>query len=387
MPSRVAAALRPELPALADEIIEAISHGVPGYARPLEGPFGRGLRAGVEQALEQFLGLVERPDAARGAGREVYVALGRGEMRAGRSLDALLAAYRLGARVAWRRLASAGERAGLEPATLYGLAESIFAYIDELSGESIEGYAAEQAAAAGERQRLRRRLGALLVRHPPADAIAVEEAAAAAGWALPTELAAVAVSVDDPERLAGRLGPDALSVALPSGTCALLPDPRGPGREGQIRAALGDRRGALGPALGWPEARVSAERALAALALARDGVIAAPSGSLVVADDHPLDLLLYADARLSRDLAQAALAPLDSETAASRARLRETLAAWLAHRARTEQVAGVLDVHPQTVRYRLARLRDLFGEALEDPEGRLRLELALRVPDGQSAPS
>ena len=79
----------------------------------------------------------------------MYLNLGRGEMRAGRSLDALLAAYRLGARVAWRRFAAAGERAGLPPHTLYALAEAIFAYIDELSADSIEGYAREQAAAAG----------------------------------------------------------------------------------------------------------------------------------------------------------------------------------------------------------------------------------------------
>ena len=94
--------------------------------------------------------MLENPRANSDEGREVYLNLGRGEMRAGRSLDALLAAYRLGARVAWRRLAAAGERAGLPPRTLYTLAEAIFAYIDELSADSIEGYAREQAAAAGD---------------------------------------------------------------------------------------------------------------------------------------------------------------------------------------------------------------------------------------------
>ena len=50
-----------------------------------------------------------------------------------------MALDRVGARVAWRRLAAAGERAGLSPRTLYALAESIFAYIDELSADSVEG--------------------------------------------------------------------------------------------------------------------------------------------------------------------------------------------------------------------------------------------------------
>ncbi|MGH2714951.1 MAG: helix-turn-helix domain-containing protein, partial [Thermoleophilaceae bacterium] len=35
--------------------------------------------------------------------------------------------------------------------------------------------------------------------------------------------------------------------------------------------------------------------------------------------------------------------------------------------------------HPQTVRYRLARLRELFGERLDEPDGRFELELALRA--------
>src|SRR6202011_966039 len=99
---------------------------------------------------------------------DVYVALGRGEMRAGRSLDSLLSAYRAGARVAWRRFVAIGVAQGIPPETLYLLAESIFAYIDVLSAESAEGHALEQSAA-GEAQLHRRRLVRLLVREPPAD--------------------------------------------------------------------------------------------------------------------------------------------------------------------------------------------------------------------------
>ena len=50
-----------------------------------------------------------------------------------------------------------------------------------------------------------------------------------------------------------------------------------------------------------------------------------------------------------------------------------------AHRGRTEAVAKALHVHPQTVRYRLARLRELFGPRLDDPDARFELELALRA--------
>jgi DNA-binding PucR family transcriptional regulator len=41
------------------------------------------------------------------------------------------------------------------------------------------------------------------------------------------------------------------------------------------------------------------------------------------------------------------------------------------------EVAARLHVHPQTVRYRLGRLRSVYGGALDDPATRMRLALAL----------
>jgi len=373
LPTEVARALRPELSALADEIVTAISEGVPDYARPLGGPFGRALRAGVEEALRQFLAT---PDD-RSARSEVYVDLGRGEMRAGRSLDALLSAYRIGARVAWRRLAAAGERANLSPRTLYAVAEAIFAYIDELSAESIEGYAREQAAAAGALQRRRQRLAALLVEDPPVPPAAVEAAAADAGWTLPRTVGALAVEGEEADRLAVRLGPDAVVTPLAGLTGALVADPAAPGRRRQLDTAVRERRAVLGPAVDWREAGLSFARARRVLRLAAEGALKAPDG-LLVADEHHLPLMLAGDARLARDLARGALAPLAGETELSRERLGSTLEAWLRHRGRTEEVARALHVHPQTVRYRVTRLRELFGARLDDPDGRFELELALR---------
>ena len=44
-----------------------------------------------------------------------------------------------------------------------------------------------------------------------------------------------------------------------------------------------------------------------------------------------------------------------------------------------KQTIASLHVHPQTVRYRLKKLRELFGESLEDPTARFELETAVRV--------
>ena len=377
LPPAVAGVLRPELPALADEIIAAVREGVPEYSGAIEGRFGAGLRAGVEEALRQFVAVIERPSGERGAGREVYVQLGRGEQRAGRPLDALLGAYRLGARVAWRRLATAGRAAGLAPETLYLLAESIFAYIDELSAESAEGYADEQLAAAGEASRRRRRLADLLVRDPPADPSTVETAAREARWDLPRSLAAVALAGEGGDPLAPRLPVDALVTRVGELVCALVPDPDGPGRGTQLERALEGREAVLGPTLGWVDAGRSFARAAAALLLVEDGVL--PRGRLLSADDHAATLLLHGDRGLARDFAHARLAPLAGLPPKVRARLAATLLAWLAHQGRLRAAADALGVHPQTVRYRLARLREHLGSALDDPEGRFELELALRL--------
>ena len=137
LPAATADALRPELPLIAAEAIEAISHAVPDYARPLEGEFGKGLRRGVELAMRGFVDLIGSSDSNSAPERQVYVELGRGEMRAGRRLDALLAAYRVGARVAWRRMAAAGEQVQRLRAEPRLLAESIFAYIDSPESSSM----------------------------------------------------------------------------------------------------------------------------------------------------------------------------------------------------------------------------------------------------------
>ena len=78
------------------------------------------------------------------------------------------------------------------------------------------------------------------------------------------------------------------------------------------------------------------------------------------------------------DLTARALAPLEGLTEAARARHAATLLAWLEHQSHVPAVAEVLHVHPQTVRYRLAQLRELFGPALESPGARFELLLALR---------
>jgi hypothetical protein len=373
LPAHISIVLRPHIDAVADEMIAAV-RTVPAYSRPLEGPFGEGIRAGVQEALHHFLAEIEASGPVER--RDVYRLLGRGEMRAGRTLDSLLSAYRSGARVAWRRFAAIGVQAGLEPETLYLLAESIFAYIDVLSGESAEGHAREQSVAAGEAQLYRRRLVRLLLREPPAEAAAAESAAREAGWTLPRSLAVLAIAGDHRDGAVSRLPPDAVAETIGELACAIIPDPEGPGRRAALERAVQEAgaRAGLGVAVGWPEAAVSLDRARAALALGGAQV------GLIAARDRAGELLLHADPILAAELARDKLAPRRELSAGARARLTQTLTVWLAEQGRPGAVATRMGIHPQTARYRIARLRDLFGPSLDDPDERFWLAVALRVP-------
>ncbi len=81
-------------------------------------------------------------------------------------MDALLAAYRVGARVAWRELSSTAVEAGLPAETMAKFAELVFAYIDELSAASVAGHADELATTGRVRQRYLRAPGPQPARAP-----------------------------------------------------------------------------------------------------------------------------------------------------------------------------------------------------------------------------
>ncbi|MGN6257244.1 MAG: PucR family transcriptional regulator [Solirubrobacterales bacterium] len=374
LPQEVADLIEPELPAVTEEILATIAREVPEYERPLEGRFGRGIRTGVNEALAQFVALIRDPDAGRGPGREVYVELGRGEQRVGRTLDSLQAAYRVGARVAWRRLAEAGQRANLEPEPLTLLADAIFAYIDELSADSVDGYAEAQAAVEDLRRRRRQELVELLLREPPVAAVDLTAAAQAAGWKLPGRLAVAACSDGDLGSIAGRLPVDFLVTVVDGLGCIVVPDPEGPGRRDELMRLAAKARLALGPAAGPVEASRSWELATALLRSA-----AAEGQALLLAEDHLPDLLLASSPTVTSLLAARRLAPLQDLTERARERMHETALAYVRHYGNAVAMAAELHVHPQTARYRIARLRELFGEDLDDPDARFELELALRA--------
>jgi hypothetical protein len=370
LPPELADVLEPELPVLSEEIVRAIGREIPEYVRPLEDAFGRGVRTGVTEALRRFLALVRDPHAGDEAGRRVYVALGRQEYHAGRTLDALQAAYRVGARVAWRRLARAAQAAAVDDDTIALLAEAIFAYIDELSSESVEGYAEAQSETAGERERAREELLAALLGSPPAET-ELQWLVAAARWELPRRAAAVACSIESLQGLARRLGPDVLHAPYENLGCVVLPDAEGPGRRETLISAVRRGRVAIGP--DGPLEQLPSSWRLASRALS------VGPGDVVVADEHLADLLLHESAAVVARIAERRLGGLEGLTPLARDRMLRTALAYLQQQGNAAATARALHVHPQTARYRIARLRELIGAQLDDPQARFELEAALRV--------
>jgi len=141
---------------------------------------------------------------------------------------------------------------------------------------------------------------------------------------------------------------------------------------------LHGRAAAIGPSVPLACAARSLRWARHALALAQAGVIAAGGGP-VRCDEHLSTLLILADEDLASTLRSSRLAPLARLRPGQRDRIAETLLAWLQLGENAAEVAQQIHVHPQTVRFRLRQIRELFGDQLRDPDRRFELQLALRV--------
>jgi hypothetical protein len=366
------AAVRGQAPRLTEEILAAVKAESTVYAEVLDAPEGVGIRLGIEQAIRSFLGAAERGERPGGETGELWRRLGEAEFQAGRSLEDLRAAWRTGTRAAWRSAAELAGEAGVPSPAVIALAEAIFVYTEELANGVFEAYIRMQSDEASERERRRRRLAALLLDPEAHDPETIARAAELARWRIPQAVAALALPGEEPGPVARRLSAEALPGSDREGAFILIPDPDGPGQAKAIRRAVAGTEAALGPAVPPREAGRSLRWARRALNLQQRGIIAPASPA--DARDHLGTMLLLSDEELARAFVSERLKAVEDNE-----RLLETLEAWLDHQRHTPRAAAQLHVHPQTVRYRLGKLRELLGGVLERADQRFELELALRV--------
>ena len=367
LPAGVVSVMRRDITGVAEQVVAAVINEVPSYSDPFRGKMGRNIEIAVETALEGFLDMATRREGIDAGDQiesvlDAAYALGRGEARSGRSMDALARAYRVGARVAWREMSEAAVGAGLSATTTARFAELVFAYIDELSDASVTGHAEELATSGRLRQRRMERLAVRLLEGAPE--VELVGAAERADWAPPASMVAVILPEDRVRSVQGRLDPQTLqlsedspAVDIDSGLTVLLVPVTSATRRTTLLRTVRDAGAVVGPTRAWTDVRSSYRRAIRAQRL----------GLLADTETQLAELVRTADPDALADLRARVLAPLSDVRPASAEKLTETLAAWLRHHGRRDDVAGSLFVHPQTVRYRMGQLRDLYGDRLTDP--------------------
>jgi hypothetical protein len=385
----VVATLRAQLPTVAARIVAALDAEVAEYAGALGSEMGAIIQEAVEVALAAFLRIAAQAEEADAstpldAALEGAYALGRGEALAGRTMDALLAAYRVGARVSWRELSTTVVASGLPATTVARFAELVFHYIDELSAASVAGHTDELATSGRVREHYLDQLGAALLAGAATDELLAR--AERAGWPPPDTLTVVllpsarvhdTVSSLDVRTL--RPSVDPTGVDASEGTSVLLVPDAHRDRPALLRALQG-RAAVVGPTRPWEQVASSYHRARRGLELLRSPRSGTGRDDAIDTDDHLAALVLGADREALADLRARALAPLDGLRPDTADRLAETLRSWLLHQGRRNAVAADLVVHPQTVRYRLNQLRERYGSRLDDPAEVLELTVALALP-------
>lgn len=376
----MAEVIRAELPSLAAEIVEELRLHVPEIGCLLAGESGDHTRRKLLEELHRYFEEITAGGRiAPDRGAEIRSSLVARAVREGCGLNTLQAACQVGARVAWRYLAEAGRKAGVAPDQMYSLAESIFVSLEKISEQSAGAFEGFEAEAAGTLKKSRIHLLHLLLSEHAVGSHTFLRLAREAQWRVPERVACVAVDerYTAGQRLPPGLDADVLVDLERTDPCLLVPAPDTPGRYEMLRRGLAGIEHAVGPVVALGEAALSLRLARDGLSLMLQGLLPHDNGQ-VRCDLHLPTLHLIGDEGCLRVLSRRALDPLSACTVERRARLSETLLVWLSTGSALPGVAERLSVHPQTVRYRMRQIEELFGERLYDPEWRFEMELALR---------
>ncbi|MFF0199628.1 PucR family transcriptional regulator [Streptomyces sp. NPDC005017] len=376
---RFAAIALAEAPELAQQIMSEIRREYPHLPVVLDDNGEPMALVGIRHAIEAFVRRVENSEIRPTVPPEVFHTFGLGEGLEGRSLDSLQAIYRMGVRLAWRRFAEIGQRVEIPPPAMYELVDAGYEFLDGLVDRTVRGYAEAAARQAGERLRLQRRLMEQLLadRHRSDGGDALGERAARVGWALPGRVAVGVLLRPAREAVAPAVGQEVLLDMEYEQPRMVVPDPDAAGRRELLNRALAGWAGAIGPPVPLADAAKSLRWAEAAVRLMQRRLL--PAGEVLFCTEHTEALVLLQPEELLDDLALRCMAPLADCGPTHGRRLAETLLAWLETRGGAPEVAARLGVHPQTVRYRLRQIREMWGDEIDDPDRRFELELVLRA--------
>lgn len=385
-------ALRAAVDSASAESVEAIMAELPAYREEFRAG-AQVLQEAVAMALYGFLDLIATSGRGSAPARPTMLGargLGRSEARAGRSVETVLAAYRVGGRVCWVTFSDVALAQGLEARDLQAFAALTFAYIDDLSAATVAGHTEERAHAERSRTQARAHLGLLMLRG--ARSGEVDRSARAAGLTSPSEVVPIICRTGDVPALTARMPLRTLTVdqigvgAAGSGwSTMLLGDPTEEElrqtRRGASEAGVACLVGPVVPRATLPDTWRLASRWAEVPPAPRLGGPARREGPLELTDVLP-HLVVHGDPVAAEALAREVLAPLAVHGEQARERLVETLRTWILLRGQRALVAEHLGVHPQTVRYRMTQVRTALGPELDNPERAAAILLAcLVVPE------
>jgi sugar diacid utilization regulator len=330
--------------------------------------------------------------------------LGILQARSSQSVEPILAAYRIAARVAWDEILRAWRgHPEATPEALMLVANYVFAALDQVAAEVTKPYlhAREQHMQRGTRAHARL-FHALISDNFDSElelqrqALALNTPLAATGYVAIVcklvvgnrdgerggqALAEVAGSLDMPRgALVHATDPSTLVVLWPAGSLddveqarqflVRLQDEAGQ-RSGSLRARIRAGVGGYHPGLhGISRSYLEAQQAL------ETGRKLRPESLLHGHDDVIPHLVLAQNPRLAERFVARSLGRLMDPKLRNRTQLLETLDAYLAGGS-VKEAAAALGLHRHTVLYRLEKLKELLGADLDVPATRLRLQLAL----------
>lgn len=336
-----------------------------------------------EAGIDLFLATAR--DARPATSRELreVAQLGILQARTSQSVEPVLAAYRIAARVAWDAILAAWrDHPDANPEALVATANYVFTALDQVAAEVTRTYlhAREQHLLRGTRARTR--LVHSLISDTFDSELAIQKQALALNIQLAGSYVALVVKADEgvegllpalripPKGLADQTDPHTLAVLWPSEggraadpILALLPELRA--RQRRVWAGLGgEHPGLRGISRSYLEAQQAVEL----------GRKLRPDALLHQHDELAPYLVLAQNPLVVERYVEHVLGPLVA--ADPRGALMETLEAVLA-RGSVKDAAAALGLHRHTVLYRLEKLRAVVGGDLDDPQVRQRLQLAI----------
>ena len=357
-----------------------------------------------EAGLDLFLATAREARPATQEELRRVAQLGILQARSSHSVEPILAAYRIAARVAWDEILRAWRgHPEATPEAIMLIANYVFAALDQVAAEVTKAHlhAREQHLQRGTRAHAR--LFHSLISDSfdselelQRQALALNTPISAAGYvALVTKLvvgtrdgerggqalAEVAASLETPRgALLHATDPSTLVVLLPAESPAGVEAARQFGH--QLQAEAQRRSGSLQARVragigGYHQGLHGISRSyLEAQQAIEVGRKLRPDAVVHRHDEVIPHLVLAQNPLLAERFVAHSLGRLLDPGLRNREALTETLEAYLA-RGSVKGAAEALDLHRHTVLYRLEKLRELLGDDLDMPSTRLRLQLAL----------